>query len=224
MGNGECTMDPRCSPNFVLLQGQKDAEKFRNKGQNFWCTLGRGGGSLQRTKLGVDLVSLREAQIHQLFFLGRPIRAGVGRQCQVWGLCDWLGIPNAHIYGNVLQNVSHTPMAAVRLNQIHTIQSCSFRIPSHILEHTRCFTTRQIGRKCARRASRCSIGRVCVTCLTLPPELQRASETTCVPHFWCLAILNHLMFVMPAIHLAWVANWGCARHAFRTPHHPILIL
>ena len=132
MGDGECTMDPCCSPNFGLLQGHKDAEKFRNKGQTFWCTLGRRGGSLQRKKLGVDLVSLREAQTHQLFFLGRPIRAGVGRQCQVWGLCDWLGIPNAHIHGNVLQNLSHSPMAAVRLNQIHTIQSCSFRIPSHI--------------------------------------------------------------------------------------------
>ena len=88
MGDGECTMDPLCGPNFVLLQGQKDAEKLRNKGQKFRCTLGRGGGSLLRKKLGVDLVSLRGARIHQLFFLGRPVRAGVGRQCQVWGLCD----------------------------------------------------------------------------------------------------------------------------------------
>ena len=48
MGDGECTMDPGCGPNFVLLQGQKDAEKLRNKGQKFWCTLGRGGGWLQR--------------------------------------------------------------------------------------------------------------------------------------------------------------------------------
>ena len=30
------------------------------------------------------------------------------------------------------------------------------------------------------------------------PELQRASETACVLHLGCLAILNHLMFVMPA--------------------------
>ena len=30
-----------------------------------------------------------------------------------------------------------SPMAAVHLNQIHTIQSCSFRIPSHIPEHTK---------------------------------------------------------------------------------------
>ena len=137
MRNGECTMDPRYGPNFVLLQGQKDAEKLRNKGQKFWCTLGRGGGSLQRKKTCVDLVSLREAQIHQHFFLGRPVRARVGRQCQIWGLRDSLGIPNAHIHGNVLQNVSHRPMVAVRLNRIHTIQSCSFRIPSHILEHTK---------------------------------------------------------------------------------------
>ena len=65
-------------------------------------------------------------------------------------------------------------------------------------------------------ASCCSIGRVCVTCLTLLPDLQRASETACVPHLWCLAILNHLRFVLPAIHSGWAANWGCARHA---AHH-----
>ena len=70
MGDGECTMERGCGPNFVLLQGQKAAEKLTNKGPKFWCTLGRGGGSLQRKKLGVDLVSLREEQIHQLFFLG----------------------------------------------------------------------------------------------------------------------------------------------------------
>ena len=40
-------------------------------------------------KLGVDLV---QAQIHQLFFICRLVRAGVRRQCQVWGLRDSLGI------------------------------------------------------------------------------------------------------------------------------------
>ena len=50
---------------------------------------------------------------------------------------DWLGIPNAHIHGNVLQNLSRSPMVAVRLNQIHTIQCCGLRIPSHIPEHAK---------------------------------------------------------------------------------------
>ena len=129
-----------------------------------------------------------------------------------------MGIPNAHIHGNVLQNRSHSPMAAVRLNQIHGIQSCSFRIPSHIPEHTKLLHNVLDQTKCARRATRYSIGRVCVTCLTLPPELQRASEATCVPHYWCLGISNHLMFLMPAIHSDWAANWGCARHACRTSY------
>ena len=40
-GDGECTMDPGCGPNFVLPQGQKDGEKFRSKAQKFWCTLSR---------------------------------------------------------------------------------------------------------------------------------------------------------------------------------------
>ena len=69
-------------------------------------------------------------------------------------------------------------------------------------------------RKWARRICRVSIGRVCVTLLTPPPpDCQRASETACVPHFWCFATLYHLMFLMPAIHSGWVANWGNAWHA-----------
>ena len=44
MGYGECTTDPSCSPNFVLLQGQKDAEKLRNKGQNFGALWAGEGG------------------------------------------------------------------------------------------------------------------------------------------------------------------------------------
>ena len=43
-GDGECTMDPGCGPNFVLPQGQKDGEKIRSKGQKFWCTLSTGRG------------------------------------------------------------------------------------------------------------------------------------------------------------------------------------
>ena len=44
---------------------------------------------------------------------------------------------HGHIHGDVLQNLNHSPMAAVCLNQMQTIQSCGFRIPCHIPEHTK---------------------------------------------------------------------------------------
>ena len=62
-------------------------------------------------------------------------RRPITRQCKIWGLCESLGIANAHIHGNVLQNLNYNLMAAVDLNEIYTIQRCSFRIPSHITEH-----------------------------------------------------------------------------------------
>ena len=47
IGHGECTMDPGHGPKFVLPQGQKEAEKLRNKLQKNWCIVGRERGSLR---------------------------------------------------------------------------------------------------------------------------------------------------------------------------------
>ena len=134
------------------------------------------------------------------------------RQCKVWGPHEWLGIANVHIHVNVLQNLSNSPMATVGLKQIHTVQRCGFRIPSHITEHAMALHCPVHEAKMCRY----SIGKKCVTCLTPPPDCHRVSETACVTHYWCFAILNHLRFVMPAIHSGWADNWGCARHA---AHH-----
>ena len=86
-------------------------------------------------KTPVDLGPLKEADVQQLLRFCRPALARIRRECKTWCLCEWLGIANAHIHGNVLQNLNCGPMAAVDLNLIQTIQRCRFRIPSHITEH-----------------------------------------------------------------------------------------
>ena len=46
MGDGGCTTDPSCGPEFVFPHGHKEATKLRNNLQNISRILGNGRGAL----------------------------------------------------------------------------------------------------------------------------------------------------------------------------------